>query len=354
MRGSGHRTLGSSGLVVSQVALGTMTFGATRWGSDETASREIFNAYVDAGGNFIDTADVYSAGRSEEWVGRFIAERQLRDEIVLSTKFTWQSGPRLDVNAGGNGRKNIYRALHASLRRLSTDHIDLYWLHAWDRVTPVEEVLQTMGDLVRAGTIRYFGLSDVPAWYATKAATLASAHATPGPIALQLEYSLAERSIEREHIPAALELGLGITPWSPLAAGFLTGKYARLDAGVGGSGRLLGVNPFGEQKFTARNWRTLEALSTVASACGRPMAQVALAWLLSRPGVNAPILGVSSVEQLHENLAANGLELSAEQLQALGSASVLESAHPYDIFSDTVHRQIFGGRSVQGCNDVRG
>ncbi len=208
------RTLGRSGLVVSPLALGTMTFGTPRWGSPNEVSEAIFHAYVGAGGNFIDTADVYAGGHSEELVGGYIADRRLRDQLVLATKFGFnaQAG---NPHAGGNGRKNIHRALEGSLRRLQTDYIDLYWLHVWDTVTPVEEVLQTLGDLVRAGKIRYFGFSDMPAWYATKAATLAQAHAVPGPIAMQLEYSLVERGIEREHVPAARECGLGIAPWRP-------------------------------------------------------------------------------------------------------------------------------------------
>ena len=183
------RTLGRSGLVVSPLALGTMTFGTPGWGSPDAVSGVIFNDYIDAGGNFIDTADVYSGGRSEELVGQYIAERTLRDQVVLATKFAFNRGAGPDQSgnphAGGNGRKNIYRALDGSLRRLKTDYVDLYWMHVWDMVTPVEEVLQTLGDLVRAGKIRYFGFSDMPAWYATKAATLATAYHTLGPIAMQ-------------------------------------------------------------------------------------------------------------------------------------------------------------------------
>jgi aryl-alcohol dehydrogenase-like predicted oxidoreductase len=190
------RTLGRSGLIVSPLSLGTMTFGTARWGSADDESRAVFDAYVDAGGNFIDTADVYAGGRSEELVGDFVARRQLRDQVVIATKFGF-SAQRGNPNAGGNGRKQIYRALEGSLRRLKTDYVDLYWLHVWDAVTPAEEVLQTLGDLVRTGKIRYFGLSDMPAWYATQLAVLAQAHGVPGPIAMQLEYSLVERTTER-------------------------------------------------------------------------------------------------------------------------------------------------------------
>lgn len=343
------RTLGRSGLIVSPLALGTMTFGTPRWGAPDEVSASIFNAYVDAGGNFIDTADVYSSGRSEELIGGYIESRNLRDKLVLATKFTFnaESG---NPNAGGNGRKNMYRAIDLSLRRLRTDYIDLYWMHAWDMVTPVEEVLQSLGDLVRAGKIRYFGLSDLPAWYAVKAATLATAHAVPGPIALQLEYSLVERSIEREHLPAAHECGLGITPWSPLAGGFLAGKYSSTDAGATGEGRLSGSNPFQGKftKFTDRNWRVLDALRTVAAQVSSPLAQVALAWVSAQPGITAPILGASKLEQLHDNLDSLDIRLTPDQLLSLDESSALDLAFPYGFTDDNVKRGIFGGVSVQG------
>ena len=341
-----YRTLGRSGLVVSPLSLGTMTFGTPNWGSPDEVSEAIFHAYVEAGGNFIDTADVYAKGRSEDLIGGHVAARKLRDKLVLATKFSFNAEAG-NPNAGGNGRKNIHRALEGSLRRLRTDYVDLYWLHAWDIVTPVEEVMQTLGDLVRAGKIRYFGFSDIPAWYAAKAATLASAHAVPGPIALQLEYSLVERSIEREHLPAARECGLGVCPWSPLAAGFLAGKYQREGEGATGQGRLAGKNPFGNSKFTDRNWRVLDTLRTVAEQVDRPMAQVALAWASAQPGITSIILGASKVDQLHDNLASLEIRLNPEQLQALDQGSALDPAFPYGIFTSQVNRLIFGG-SVQG------
>jgi len=341
------RTLGRSGLVVSPLCLGTMTFGTPRWGSPDDVSADIFNAYVDAGGNFLDTADVYAGGRSEELLGGYIAERRLRDQLVLATKFSFNAAPG-NPNAGGNGRKNIYRALESSLRRLRTDYIDLYWLHTWDVVTPVEEVLQTFGDLVRAGKIRYFGLSNVPAWYVAQAATLASAHAVPGPIALQLEYSLVDRSIEREHVPAARALGLGITPWSPLAAGFLAGKYQREDPKATSDSRLSGPNPFGDQLFTDRNWQILEALRAVATEASLPLAQVALAWAAAQPGMSSLIIGASKLAQLHDNLASLAITLTPEQLKKLDAASAPEPVYPYPIFTPAVNRSIFGGHSVQG------
>lgn len=342
-----YRTLGRSGLVVSPLTLGTMTFGTSRWGSSDDVSQTIFQSYVEAGGNFIDTADVYSGGRSEELVGKYITDQGLRDKLVVATKSTFNAQPG-NPNAGGNGRKNIHRALEGSLRRLGTDYIDLYWLHAWDMVTPAAEVIQTLGDLVRAGKIRYFGFSNIPAWYATQAATMASVHGVPGPVALQLEYSLVERSIEREYVPAARELGLGITPWSPLAAGFLAGNYQREGAGATGEGRLSGPNPFGNQKFTDHNWRVLETLQTVAAQAERPLAQVALAWTAAQPGVTSLILGASKLDQLHDNLKSVDVRLTSEQLQALNESSALDTAYPYGIFTAPVNRMIFGGTAVEG------
>ncbi len=349
---STFRTLGRSGLVVSPLALGTMTFGNARMGSAADASEAIFDAYVGAGGNFIDTADVYADGSSEELLGGFIAARRSRDSLVLATKFSFHGEESTNANAGGNGRKNMHRALEGSLRRLRTDYIDLYWMHIWDRVTPVEETLQSLGDLVRAGKIRYFGFSNVPAWYATRAATLAGAHAIPGPIALQLEYSLVQRSPEWEHVPAARELGLGITPWSPLASGFLAGKYDRTETGEAttGGGRLDRPRSPAFSRFTEPNWVTLAALREVAAQVGRPPAQVALAWICARPGVTSPILGARTLEQLHDNLASREIELTPDQSAQLEHASSLGAVQPYNMFSDEINRGLFGGGSVTGWN----
>src|SRR5258708_35823164 len=250
-------TLRRSGLRVSPLCLGTMTFGTEwGWGAEENTAREVFDRYVEASGKFVDTADFYTSGHSEELLGKFISERGLRDRVVLATKFTF-NGDAGNPNAGGNGRKNIYRALEGSLRRLQTDYIDLYWLHAWDTVTPVEEVISTLNDLVREGKIRHYGFSDTPAWYVARAQTLAETQGKERLIALQLEYSLVERNIEREHIPAAPDLGIGICPWSPLASGFLTGKYKRDGNSGSGEGRLEttkdSANPV-FNKFNEHNW----------------------------------------------------------------------------------------------------
>ncbi len=346
-----YRSLGRSGLVVSPLCLGTMTFGTDRWGSPDEVSDAIFTAYVESGGNFIDTADVYSKGRSEELVGRYVAERKLRNQLVLATKCGFHSGKAGNPHDGGNGRKHIHQALEGSLRRLQTDYIDLYYMHVWDMITPVEEVLQSLGDLVRAGKIRYFGFSDLPAWYATKATVLAQTQQIPGPIAMQLEYSLVSRSIEREHLPAARECGLGICPWSPLAAGFLAGKYQRAEQGAIGEGRLTGPNPFGNSKFTDRNWQILEILSTVANQLDRPLAQVALAWAVHQPGVTSTIIGASKLDQLRDNLAALAIEFTPEQLQTLDAGSALDPAFPYPIFSPQIRKGIFGGTTVQSWQE---
>ena len=347
------RTLGHSGLVVSPVALGTMTFGPGEWGADEATSRAIFNAYRQAGGNFIDTADIYSGGASETLVGQFIKETGSRDEVVLATKFAFnasasplsptQAGAR-NPNAGGAGAKNIHRALEGSLRRLGTDYVDLYWMHIWDGVTPVEEIVQTLGDLVRAGRIRYYALSDMPAWLAVKAATIATERRIPGPIAIQVEYSLVARDVEGEHIPGACACGMGVMPWSPLAGGFLSGKYRRED--TSGSGRLSGANPFGNSKFTDRNWDVLEVLKSVAAELDRPPAQVALAWVMARPGVAATLIGASKLPQLASNIAASEITLSADQTRRLDAASAPDVGFIAGLAPLFIRRTVFAGNDV--------
>ena len=229
-----------------------------------------------------------------------------------------------------------------------TDYIDVYWLHAWDSVTPVEEVVQTFADLVRSGRVRYYGLSNVPAWYLARAATLAQAQGLPAPIALQAQYSLVERQLEQEYVPAAAECGLGITPWSPLAGGFLSGKYTRETAKTGEHGRLSGSNPFGDSKFTEHNWRVLDVLCEVASEVGRSPAQVALAWVLAQPGVTAPIIGASSAAQLHDNLAALDVQLTAEHRQRLDTVSI---ADPAAFNMKMLKGAVFGGASVEGWRE---
>ena len=359
-----YRTLGRSGLVVSPLALGTMTFGVARWGMERGAAEAVFDAYVEAGGNLVDTADVYAGGRGEEMLGAIIADRGMRDRIVLATKsgFAAGKGPQ----AGGNGAVHIRAALEGSLRRLGTDHIDLYWIHVWDSVTPAEELLETMAAIVRSGKIRYWGMSNAPAWYVAKLATLASVWGMPGPIALQYFHSLVSREVEAEHLPLARDMGLGMMPWSPLAYGLLTGKYDRAmveagapragglpgDAGTGEARaeddkRLDGANPFGDTLFTDRNWRIVDALRGVADAIGETPARVALAWVLSRPGVDCALMGVSRVAQVHDNIAATDLRLPADAVATLDAASAPDTPMIYGLFTPAGRQAVvFGGSAV--------
>ncbi|NYF88219.1 aldo/keto reductase [Tunturiibacter empetritectus] len=360
-----YRTLGRSGLVVSPIALGTMTFGTARWGMDEAGSSAVFNAYVEAGGNFVDTADVYAGGRSEEMLGGFLAERKLRDQIVVATKAGFAAGQ--GVHVGGNGAKHLHAALEGSLRRLRTDYVDLFWIHVWDSVTPAEELLESMTALVRAGKIRYWGMSNAPAWYVAKLATLATVRGLPGPIALQYFYSLVNRDLEDEHVPLAKEFGMGVVPWSPLAYGLLTGKYDRAtveaaapragglprDAATGnakrpdGDKRLDGANPFGNSLFTERNWKIVEELKRVAGEAGQSPARMALAWVCGRPGVTSTLMGVSRAEQVTDNGVALDIVLSPEHRAALDAVSAHADPKLYSLFTPAVRQQVvFGGSAV--------
>jgi aryl-alcohol dehydrogenase-like predicted oxidoreductase len=323
--------LGRSGLRVSRLALGTMNFGTAGlhapYGKTETESAAIFNTYVDAGGNFLDTADFYTAGESERILGQLIVERNLRDRMVLTTKATNSVDPG-DPNAGGNSRKHLIRALDDSLRRLGTDYVDLFLLHTWDRITPVDEVLHTFEDLTRAGKIRYAGLSDVPAWYAARAQTLADR-----PLAsLQLPYSLVERTIETEHVPLAQQLGLGVTAWSPLAGGFLTGKYQRDTAGLTGEGRLNSEGTPGLER-SDRQWELLTTIKDIADKLGVTMAQVAVNWAATQPGIAAAIVGASRPEQLETSIKALEFEFPADLRTTLDEASAVPPESVYRMFT---------------------
>ncbi len=361
-----YRALGRSGLVVSPLALGTMTFGTARWGLDEAGAADVFNAYLDLGGNFVDTADVYSGGRSEEMLGKFIAEGKLRERIVIATKAGFAAGQ--GVHSGGNGAKHIHAALEGSLERLRTDYVDLFWIHVWDSVTPAEELLETMNALVRSGKIRYWGMSNAPAWYVSKLATLAAVRGVTGPIALQYFYALVNRDIEDEHLPLAKEFGMGIVPWSPLAFGLLTGKYDRaiVEACPSRAGglprdaarreekrpetdkRLDGANPFGDTLFTPRNWTIVDGLKKIAAEAGETPARVALAWVCGRLGVTSTLMGVSRAEQVKDNAAALDIVLSSEQRETLDQLSA--PADPRTLYSlfTPIPRQyaVFGGASV--------
>ncbi|WP_338664432.1 aldo/keto reductase [Pararoseomonas sp. SCSIO 73927] len=362
-----YRPLGRSGLLVSPLALGTMTFGTARWGADEAGSRAIFERYVELGGNFIDTADVYSGGRSEEMVGAFVAERGLRDRMVIATKSGFATGQ--GFHQGGNGARHVQAAVERSLRRLRTDFIDLYWIHIWDGITPAEELLQTMAALIGAGKIRYWGISNTPAWYAAQLATLARLRGLPAPVGLQYFYSLVERGAESEHVPLGQAFGMGLVPWSPLAYGLLTGKYDRAaveaavprQGGVPNQGqadgpprpegdkRLDGDNPFGDTLFTERNWAIVEAVKRVAEEIGETPARVALAWVVGRPGVASTLMGVSRAEQVADNVAALGLGLAPDKREALDAASGGGQTFLYGLLQPGVRNQVvFGGADVRG------
>ena len=284
---------------------------------------------------------------------------KLRDQVVLATKFAFNgaSSPLStehtvgNPNAGGAGSKNIHRALEASLKRLQTDYIDLYWMHIWDGVTPVSEILQTLQDLVRAGKIRYFAFSDMPAWFATKAATIANERRGPKPIAMQLEYSLVARTIEREHVPAALDGGMGIIPWSPLAGGFLTGKYKKGD--VAHRGRLSGANPFGDSKFSDKNWEILSVVREIANELNATMSQVSLAWLVVQPAVTSTLIGASKLSQLSDNLSALSIKLSAEQLLRLSNISALTPEFSDSLTSPFIRQMVYGGNSIKSWSESK-
>ncbi|WP_137157433.1 aldo/keto reductase [Rhizobium sp. FKL33] len=356
-----YRTLGRSGLIVSPLALGTMTFGAERWGAGARGSREIFDTYVAAGGNFFDTADVYSGGRSEEMLGSFVADAGLRNRVVIATKsgFARSQGTPLH---GGNGAKNIRLGIEGSLNRLKTDYIDMYWMHVWDRTTPAEEVLQTLTDAVRSGKILHYGFSNTPSWYVAKIATLVAAHGLPVPIGLQYAYSLIDRGVELDILPAAAEFGMGLVPWSPLAAGLLTGKYGRdmlarsrapgsvpdkgsADEDSESDGRLNGDNPFGGMLFTERNFEIVDVVRQVATELEQPMAAVALAWTLQRSGIGSILVGASRAEQLLQNVASMTVKLTAEQISRLDQISAPPSFNPYFIFALPT-QMMFGGQTV--------
>jgi len=345
-----YSLLGRSGLRVSPLCLGALTFGTEwGWGSPRDTAIQILARYRDAGGNFIDTADGYTNGTSESIIGDYLKETGTRDRVVLATKFTMAAAPG-DPNSGGNGRKNIHRAVDASLRRLQTDYIDLYWLHAWDGLTPVEEVMSTLTDLVRAGKIRYIGLSDTPAWYLARAQTLAELRGLERVSALQLEYSLVERNIEREHIPAALELGMGVCPWSPLASGMLSGKYTRSGVDAQGEGRLGALqssgNPAFLKLFTERNWDIVDALVAVAKEIGRSPAEVALNWITKRPGVTSTIIGATKLDQLDANLGALEFDIPEPLAAKLEEVGRPETIHPYMFFQPTMRAMITAGTTV--------
>jgi aryl-alcohol dehydrogenase-like predicted oxidoreductase len=335
-----YRLLGESGLRVSELCLGTMTFGEDwGWGSSKEESRKVYDAFREAGGNFIDTANVYTNGTSERLLGEFIAGQ--RERIVLATKYT-NAAPGDDPNAAGNHRKSMMQAVEASLKRLKTDYIDLYWLHVWDQVTPVEEVMRAFDDLVRQGKVLYAGVSDMPAWVVAKANTLAELRGWTSFVGLQIEYSLLERSPERELLPMAADLGLGVTAWSPLAGGRLTGKQLEPGGARGSRQSDAAMQQF--MATDARKDAVVREVVAVARDCGHSPAQVALAWLRQRPEPVIPIIGARKLAQVKDNLACVEVKLPPTQVERLNAVSRIEMGFPQDFFaSDMVRSLSFGG-----------
>ena len=334
-----YRLLGKSGLRVSELALGTMTFGENwGWGASKDASRQIFDAYALAGGNFIDTANRYTEGIAEEYVGEFVAAD--RGRFVVATKYTLFSR-RDDPNASGNQRKNMVQSLEASLRRLKTDYVDLFYVHAWDFMTPVDEVMRALDDLVRAGKVLYLGISDTPAWVISQANMLAELRGWSRFVSLQIRYSLLDRAAERDLLPMARSLGLAVTPWSILGAGVLTGKYRTRDDGTS-RGDVKGRAARWDKR--ERDLRMADEVVAVAEEIGCPPSQVAINWVRQQQGNIIPLIGARSLEQLNDNLAALQQPLSEEHLARLDAASAIELGFPHDFLaSNEVRDLVFGG-----------
>jgi aryl-alcohol dehydrogenase-like predicted oxidoreductase len=339
-----YRLMGHSGLRVSDLALGTMTFGATTgWGVERACAAELYEAYREAGGNYLDTANQYAGGESERIIGDLVGGH--RAEVVIASKYTNAAPRRGDANVGGNQRKNMMQSVEESLRRLGTDYLDLYVVHAWDQLTPVEEVMRGLDDLVRAGKVLYVGVSNTPAWVVAKSNTLAELRGWTRYVGLQMEYNLLGRSAEAELLPMAADQGLSVLAWSPLKNGLLTGKYAagggagsRLSTEVWNSSAMAWADPHGSGALPV-----IEALAATADELGATSAQVALAWLRQRPVHVVPIVGATSVAQLRDNIASVGIELSAAQLGRLDEVSAVPLGYPHQYLASAMSRSFRTG-----------
>lgn len=337
-----YRLLGRSGLRVSELCLGTMSFGTEwGWGADRDESQKIFDTYANAGGNFLDTANRYTEGTSEKWLGEFV--KADRDHFVVATKYTLRDTAMGDPNKAGNHRKNMMWSVEQSLRRLDTDYIDLFWVHAWDMMTPVEEVLRGLDDLVRSGKVHYIGISDTPAWVVSKANTIAELRGWSAFAALQIEYSLLQRTPERDLLPMAKHFGLTVTPWGAIAGGALTGKYLK-----GETGRVPAHSIRRGDRANVLATKVLE----VAELLGVPPVQVAINWTRQRDQHQnvIPIVGASKAVQLESSLGCRDWVLSQEHIDMLDAASAIELGFPHDFLtSDNVKDLVFGGR----FNDIQ-
>ena len=342
-----YRLLGRSGLRVSPLALGTATFGTeSGWGAEKDEARKLFDTYVERGGNFIDTANTYTGGSAERQLGEFTRGR--REGLVLATKYTTLRRPG-DPNSTGAHRKSLFASVEESLRRLGTDYLDLLYLHVWDFRTPVEEVLRGLDDLVRQGKVLYVAMSNAPAWEISRMQAIADLRGWSPLVGLQVEYNLVNRAAERDLIPMARAVGLGVTPYSPLAGGLLTGKYSSADLTAAGSGKSTRKSfNAGLGLVTERNLAIADVVREVAAELGRTPAQVGLAWLLRNPDVTAPIIGARTPDQLEGNLGALEVELSAAQLTRLDEASAIDLGYPHDLLAgDHIRAVTLGDLQVE-------
>jgi aryl-alcohol dehydrogenase-like predicted oxidoreductase len=341
-----YRLLGRSGLRVSPLALGTMTFGVGQgWGTDEAEAARMLDLYAERGGNSIDTANFYANGESERMLGKLLAGR--RQRFVVASKYSLTMRPG-DPNASGNHRKNMLQSVEASLQRLATDHIDLLYLHVWDQRTPVDEILRAFDDLVRAGKIGYIGLSDTPAWQASRMQAIAELRGWTQFCALQISYSLVERTVEREMIPMAKEMGFGVSPWAPLGQGVLTGKYSRDDLVPGDMSDISSRKAINAVtgKLTARNLDIADVVVAIAREIGCTPAQLAVAWTLANPAVCSPVVGVRTPAQLEDNLGALAVDISDNQLARLDEVSAVPPVFPLDVLKGPAEGMMFGNVSV--------
>lgn len=345
-----YRLLGRSGLRVSPLALGTMTFrvgeGAS-WGSSDEEAHQMVDMYLDRGGNFIDTADFYGQlGQSEVLLGEILKGR--RDPVVISTKYSLTTQPG-NPNASGNHRKNMVKSVEDSLKRMQTDYIDLLYLHMWDFRTPVDEILRAFDDLVRAGKVLYIGLSDTPAWQASRMQAIAELRGWTQFCALQICYSMVERTVEREMIPMAKEMGMGVSPWAPLGQGVLTGKYTRDDLVPGDMSDISSRKAINAVtgKLTERNLDIADVAVEVAKEIGCTPAQLAVAWTLKNPTVCSPVIGVRTPAQLEDNLGALDVEISDEQMARLDEVSAVPPVFPIDVLKSPAEGMMFGEVSVE-------
>lgn len=342
-----YRLLGRSGLRVSPLSLGTMTFGMSGWGTDYNEAEKITNHYIEQGGNFIDTANFYAQGESERMVGKLIQGR--REETVVATKYSLTMKPG-EANASGNQRKNMVQAVEASLKRLQTDYIDVFYLHLWDNRTPVEEILRGFDDLVRAGKILYVGISDTPAWQISRMQAIADLRGWSPLIALQVPYNLTERTVEREFMPMAIEMGLGVLPWSPLAGGVLSGKYSREDLKKQNQSSDMSSRKninVATGRLTEQALNIADVVGDIAKEIEHTPAQVALAWTLLNPAVTSPIIGVRTYSQCVDNLAALNVSFNADQIQRLNDASKIEPCFPHNMIDKPTGNMMLGNVHIE-------